>query len=56
MLDILQNIHEKGVVHRDLKPDNILCGLTTNINKVYIVDFGISKIYKKPNELHIPLL
>ena len=37
--------HEKGICHRDLKPQNILfCDETPN-SQLKIVDFGISKIY-----------
>ena len=45
----LERIHLKGVVHRDLKPENILLGLDEEYNKLYIVDFGISKIYRDSN-------
>ena len=36
----LQYIHSKGVVHRDIKLDNILIDLD---NKIKICDFGVSK-------------
>jgi len=49
MLRGLERIHLKGVVHRDLKPENILLGLDEEYNKLYIVDFGISKIYRDSN-------
>ncbi|CAK60938.1 unnamed protein product (macronuclear) [Paramecium tetraurelia] len=43
----LQHIHERGVAHRDLKPDNVL------INKksldIKIIDFGVSRRFKKYN-------
>jgi len=37
--------HEKGICHRDLKPQNILFYNEDENSPVKIVDFGISKIY-----------
>ncbi|CAD8043138.1 unnamed protein product [Paramecium primaurelia] len=45
IVKVLERIHQKGVVHRDLKPENILFGLDNESSKIYVVDFGISKIY-----------
>lgn len=50
----LEKMHEKGVVHRDLKPENLLLGLDEESQKLYIVDFGISKIYRDANNNIIP--
>lgn len=41
---ILKSIHEKDLVHRDIKPDNFLLGNKDNNKKqIYIIDFGFCK-------------
>ena len=43
ILQALQQVHDRKVLHRDLKPDNILIGANRDINHFYLVDFGLSK-------------
>ena len=43
IIEGLSFIHKKGVVHRDLKPDNILFSKTTEDLCVRIADFGLSR-------------
>lgn len=55
MLKLIQFIHLRGVLHRDIKPDNFLVGRNSNQNKIYMIDFGLAKRYlSKDNESHIP--
>jgi serine/threonine-protein kinase len=41
----LKHAHDKGVVHRDIKPDNIFLAKKDGEQVVKILDFGIAKLY-----------
>jgi serine/threonine protein kinase len=52
VLELLKTIHDKGLVHRDIKPDNFLFGLQDLKTTLHIVDFGLCKPFIE-NEMHI---
>ena len=42
--EALQEAHEKGVVHRDIKPDNVM--VTRKGSQAYLLDLGIAEIVR----------
>ena len=51
MISRLEYIHNKHILHRDIKPDNFIIGIDINSYKVYLIDFGLSKKYRSSRTL-----
>ena len=54
MLCRIEFMHSRHLIHRDIKPDNFLMGLSNNKSIVYICDFGLCKKFRDQNGKHIP--
>lgn len=48
---MIEYIHNRHLIHRDLKPENFLIGLEGESNKLYCIDFGLSKKFRSSRTL-----
>ena len=54
MIERVEYMHSKNFIHRDIKPDNFLIGLNNKEHIIYIIDFGLAKMYRDAKGEHIP--
>lgn len=47
-LGLLEYIHSLKIVHRDIKPNNLLMGINEYSSRLYLIDFGLSRQYRDP--------
>jgi casein kinase 1 len=56
MLNIVEQIHDRGILHRDLKPANFLIKTNEkNISEIYLIDFGLARSFLDDKSRHYAL-
>ena len=46
IFDRIKTFHSNWFLHRDLKPDNFLIGASRDPKTLFIIDYGLTKVYK----------
>lgn len=54
MLSLIEYVHDHNYIHRDIKPENLVLGPGNAVDKLYLIDFGLSKQYVTADNEHVP--
>ena len=47
-LSVLKSLHAHHYVHLDVKPDNFMTGAGDKSKQVFLIDFGLTRLFRDP--------
>merc|ERR1719419_846363 len=53
IVKILREVHQRGVLHRDIKPANFVVSRGDKGANIFILDFGLSVMYRRDDGSHV---
>jgi casein kinase 1 len=54
LLRLLESLHARSFLHRDITPQNFLIGLSSKAKYLHMIDLGLAKKYRDSEQQHIP--
>ena len=51
VLSAVNYCHTQNIVHRDMKPENLLLDQSRSIDNIMVIDFGTSQTFQKNQKL-----
>ncbi|EGD73860.1 CK1/TTBK protein kinase [Salpingoeca rosetta] len=54
MLRALEDLHRRGIVHRDVKAGNFAVGINSEWNRVFAIDFGLARFFRENDAATTP--
>lgn len=54
MIKRIESLHSKNYLHRDIKPENFCIGNGDDMRTIFLIDFGLAKVYQDESKNHIP--
>ncbi|PIC11661.1 hypothetical protein B9Z55_028943 [Caenorhabditis nigoni] len=49
LTEILRDVHNFGIIHRDIKLENLMIGLVGEAAELKLIDFGMARFFRPPN-------